>query len=77
MLSYLTSIIIWAVILFTTATILTKKLLDNGWIDGYVEPDTDGKINLVIGFLVISMIPIFRVLVLIAIIRMAIVRKKD
>lgn len=72
MISYLTSVLIWALILYATSSLLAKQILENGWISAeQLEKANNHDPSIPINFLLVCMIPIFRVLVWVMLFYMA------
>lgn len=66
MIGYLISVAVWMVILFGVASLLVKKVVEDCLIDEDEfdeELELKDKVALVVGFVIISMTPIFRFLV--------------
>lgn len=72
MVLYVSSIFIWLIILYATASLLAKQILQNGWIPmETLDMAKNGNPQVPLRVLFVCMIPIFRFLTWVALFYMA------
>ena len=71
---YLSSVIVWFIILFSEAAVFNNRLHKNGWLD--VQKEHHNIIRILFGYVMVAAIPIFRLLMAIMIFVMAAVSKE-
>lgn len=70
---YLSSIIIWFIILFSEVVVLNKQIRNNGWLDMQKKRNI---IRTLFSYVLFAALPVFRLLVAISLFIMALVTKE-
>lgn len=73
---YILSIAIWAIVIFICTEILRERITENGW-DMYLPPAPYPNIRRVANRLLVSAIPVVRLLILCSMLFMAFVPEFD